>query len=752
MVESTAELLARVETKADSESKKADRALQESEERYHLLFEQSPIGISITTPDGIIIDSNKTMHAILGYSKEELKKINAADLYEKPEQRNALLEATKRYGASSDFSVRLKRKDGTSFDALMNVSQIHIRGKNLLQTTLQDITKLKKIEEMIRQSEEKYRNLFENAQDVIITHDLRGRISATNKAIEEYGLRQDQLIGKNILKFVSKKYWPKLVKQLSDIAQGNPTEGEIEVITPTGKRNAEYRSSPVRQEGKVIGVQTVIRDITERKKAEEAIRESEEKFKSIFESAADGLVYLDRLGSILDINRKALEIFGGARDELLGKNFTRIGIFSHKEILTLARNFAGILRGKTILLNVTIKNKNGQTISTECSASLLRINDKTMIAAVIRDVTERKKAELAILEGRERFESLFVKNPEATAHVDSKFEVLDVNPRFTELFGYTKEEARGRTLDSLIVPDGKIEEAKELNKKAVKGYVYHDTMRKTKNGALVPISVSAAPIVVQGMITGYVAVYKDIAHLKKTEEALTVMNEKLRVVGGLTRHDARNKLSLVTTNAYLAKRRLAENSEVRDYLEEIGAAVNDVVGIFDFAKIYEMLGVEKPTYIDVENTVNDVVSLFPTLKTVRVTNNCHGLKVLADSLLRQAFYNLVDDSLKYAQNLTQIKVYYERADNDHLKIIYKDNGAGIPFDKKPKLFQKGFTTGKGSGYGLYLIQKMMEIYGWTIEETGEPGKGARFVMKIPKFNKEGTKLYCLNTKVRVPLA
>jgi PAS domain S-box-containing protein len=370
-----------------------------------------------------------------------------------------------------------------------------------------------------------------------------------------------------------------------------------------------------------------------------------------------------------------------------------------------------------------------------------------MIAAVLRDISERKKMEEVLRQSEQKFKSLFERSPEALAYVDSKLEILDINPSFTELFGYTREEALGKDLDNLIVPADKENEAEELNEKAIKGNVHHDTVRKTKQGSLVPVSVSAAPITAQGVLTGHVAVYKDISHLKKAEETLTTMNEKLRVIGGLTRHDARNRLSIVTTYAYLLKECVAGNDEAKGYLGKIMGAVNDVVGIFDFAKIYEMLGVEKPTYVDVEKTVNEAVSLFPALEAVKVVIDCDGLTVLADSLLRQAFYNLIDDSLKYAQNLSGIKVHYERASDDHLRLIYEDDGGGISLDKKPMLFQRGYTSGKGSGYGLYLIQKMMEIYGWSIQEKGEPGKGARFVMEIPKLNKVGKVLYLLNAKV-----
>jgi len=747
MVEYASELSARVEAEDVLDTKVARRALRESEQRYRHLFRQFPIGVSITMSDGKIVDANKTLQTILGYSEEELKKINVRDLYEKPEQRRLLIKGLKRHGSMSDLLVRLKRKDGSTFDALISSSLVHVGGKSLLQTTVQDFTERKKIEDMLKESEEKYRNLFENAQDTIYTHDLKGKITTANKRVEEYGWRRDQFIGKNILDFVPRKYWPKLTKQLLNMTRGEPVEGEVEVITPIGKMTAEYKTSPIKHGERIIGVQTIIRDITERKKEEEATIESEEKFRSIFEGVAEGIVYVDKFGKILDANKKAVEIFGGCKEEIVGKRFTKIGIFTLKDTLALMRNFSEILRGKKTILNVEIRNKSLQVISLECSASLFKTGDRTMIAAVFRDVSERKKMEEALRQSEEKFKSLFERSPEAMAHVGPKFEILEINPRFTELFGYTPEEAMGKNLDSLIVPYDKTREAEDLGKKAFQGYIYHETVRRTNKGSLVPVSVSAAPIAVKGVLAGYVAVYKDISHMKKAEEALSIMNEKLRVIGSLTRHDARNRLTLVTTSTYLAKECLQGNEEVQGYLEKIGTAVHDVLDIFDFAKMYEMLGAETPTYIDVEKTVSDAASLFPSLKTVKVINQCRGLVVLADSLLRQAFYNLIDDSLKYAQSFTQIKAYYERADNDHLKLIYEDNGIGISLDKKPKLFQQGYTTGKGSGLGLYLIQKTMEIYGWTIQETGEPGKGARFVIEIPKHNKEGKELYRISEEI-----
>jgi signal transduction histidine kinase len=95
--------------------------------------------------------------------------------------------------------------------------------------------------------------------------------------------------------------------------------------------------------------------------------------------------------------------------------------------------------------------------------------------------------------------------------------------------------------------------------------------------------------------------------------------------------------------------------------------------------------------------VNEAVSLFPSLKDIKVINDCPSLTVLADSLLKQLFYNLIDNSLKYGEKLNRIRVYYEEKNSGHLNVIYEDNGVGIPQAAKPKLFDEGYTTGKGSG-------------------------------------------------------
>lgn len=230
-----------------------------------------------------------------------------------------------------------------------------------------------------------------------------------------------------------------------------------------------------------------------------------------------------------------------------------------------------------------------------------------------------------------------------------------------------------------------------------------------------------------------------LSTLESSQNKLHMTNEKLSVVGKLTRHDVRNKLSVIANSLYLIKKKTMKDPKATNHLNTIELAIDQIAKIFDFAKTYEMLGVEKLSYIDVEKYIHEI-AMFHGLSTVTLVNECSGLTVLADSLLKQLFYNLIDNSLKHGETVTSIRIYYEE-EKDKLMLIYEDNGIGIPEPEKERIFMEGY--GKGTGYGLYLIKKICEAYGWTIQETGDQKKGAKFVMTISKMDKNKNTNYYL---------
>jgi signal transduction histidine kinase len=222
-----------------------------------------------------------------------------------------------------------------------------------------------------------------------------------------------------------------------------------------------------------------------------------------------------------------------------------------------------------------------------------------------------------------------------------------------------------------------------------------------------------------------------LEYLSNQKDKVQALNEKLKVVGGLTRHDVRNQLMVANNNAYLLRKRIANQLDLVKYLEGIESAIKQCEKLFEFSRLIEKIGVEEPSEVNVEDCFNQAAGIMAKTE-VTVINNCSGLTVVADRMLTQLFYNLIDNSQKHGGSISQITLYYI-VDTGKTILYYEDNGVGIPEGDKERIFSEGYTTG-GSGLGLKLVKKMIESYGWTIQENGTPGKGARFQITIPTNN------------------
>ncbi len=257
-----------------TERKRAEEALKKSEEKYRLLLEQSPTGIITTNPEGKVLNANRAMETITGYSLEELRNIDIASIYESPEDRKKLLEGLSRFGVLGNYAVQLKRKDGTRYDALLNVARIHVGDTDIIQTVCVDITERKRAEEALRESEERFRAIFDNVADGILIADIEtGKFYSGNKAICQmlgYSLEELRNLGvtdihpEEDVVYNLGQFEKLLKRQISK-------SGDIRVKRKDGSVfYAEVNASPVTFRGKTYLIST-FRDITERKKMQEQL-------------------------------------------------------------------------------------------------------------------------------------------------------------------------------------------------------------------------------------------------------------------------------------------------------------------------------------------------------------------------------------------------------------------------------------------------------------------------------------------------
>jgi PAS domain S-box-containing protein len=324
--------------------------------------------------------------------------------------------------------------------------------------------------------------------------------------------------------------------------------------------------------------------------------------------------------------------------------------------------------------------------------------------------------------------------------------IIYISQRAIDFTGFTNEELEGRNMLDFLVPEDR-KRAIENMKRSFAGENIGSSEYALfrKDGTTYPTLVRTSRIIYEKKVTGLRGLVIEITERKKTEKALQeseihyrllaerehMTNEKLNVIGKLTRHDVRNKLSVVKANVYLLKKRVGGNPEAANCIAAIEQSVEQTESLLEFSRIYEQIGTEQLKTVDVEECFNEAASFFPDLQKMKVTNECHGFSVTADSLLRQLFYNFIDNSLKHGEKISEIQLHYMKEGNE-AKLFYEDDGVGISSANKPRTFSEGFTTGNGTGHGLYLAKRMMEVYGWKIEEAGEEGKGVKFVMTIPE--------------------
>jgi PAS domain S-box-containing protein len=566
-------------------------------------------------------------------------------------------------------------------------------------------------------------------------------VRVCKKAYEFLKRRPEELVGKPCYEVMhgTREPWPDCPHRKT-LATGKPESAEVD--DPHLGMPFLVTTSPIYDErGEFAQCLHIARDITKRKKTEQTLRASLDRYRSFIEVTGDLGWTANADGDVAEDIPSFREFTGQTYEEVKGWRWSKA--LHPDDLEHTARIWKDAIRRRSKYeVEYRLRRHDGVYRYFMARGVPVLKEDGSIrewVGTCI-DITERKRAEQESVESQQKFAALFSGNPEATVYTDTDMQIMDINPRFTSLFGYSPDEVRGKGLIGIVVPEDLAKEGRMLDKKATEGYVYHDTLRMRKDGSLIPVSVSAAPISIQGRLAGYIGVYKDISQLKNAETKLAMTNEKLRVIGGLTRHDVRNMLLIITGNTYLNRKKLKDNPEAIEGFKDVDSACDTIVRIFDFARDYERLGVEELNYVDVEDSVQKAASLFPDIDGIKIVNECRGLTVLADSLLRQLYYNLIDNSLKHGERVTRIRIHYLESE-DQLSLIYEDDGVGISSETKPKIFREGYTTGNGSGYGLYLIRKMMEVYGWTIHETGESGKGAQFTITIPRKNQAAKENY-----------
>jgi diguanylate cyclase (GGDEF)-like protein/PAS domain S-box-containing protein len=510
-----------------SERKRMEQQLTEREGLFHAIFDQASNGIELIDPDELrFVEANPAACRMLGYTHEEYVQLRLEDI-QVDLRGDALVMAVRQVEASggATFENRHRCKNGNILNVEVNARMLDVPGKRLLVGVWRDITESKRAVEALRESEEKLRGLYELSPLGIALTAMDGRYVEFNESFRHIcGYTEEELKALDYWSLTPSKYEADEARQLESVLNtGRYGPYEKECLRKDG------RMVPLRLNGMLVMgsdgqkyVWSIVEDITERKRAEAVLRENEAKYRLLFETANDGIFLHDATGFI-DCNEKGASLYGLTREEIIGLSPAKLaperqpdGRLS-SEVADII--FATALSGEPQQFEWRPLRADGAPLDVEITLNRVELEGSVCLQAVVRDITERKRAE----ENLRITASVFDNSQEAILITDADNVIIDVNPAFTFITGYSRDEVLGRNpkLLSSGYHDKAFYAAMWLSlqqKKSWRGEIWN----QRKSGETYAELLSIASICDgDGKAQRYVGVFSDISYIKEHEAELS---------------------------------------------------------------------------------------------------------------------------------------------------------------------------------------------------------------------------------------
>ncbi|MFX1253799.1 MAG: PAS domain S-box protein [Promethearchaeota archaeon] len=602
-----------------------------------------------------------------------------------------------------------------------------------------DIANRKRVKEKVHGTEIRFKMIVENSYDLISLSDLEPNLLWINPAWQNtlgYSLED---IG-NIFEKIHPDDRPRTLEILQLLQSKEKT-----VV-----RNLEYRIKT--KYGEYVDLETntqiidlagkdrilsIARDITERKKTEAIMQENQEKYRAILEGIEEGYFEVDIAGNFTFFNDNLCSILGYSKDELLGMNYRKYT--DEKTAKLVYQTFNIIFRtGKpTKAFDWEFIRKDGTRGFVEISASLITnvAGEPTGFRGIVRDITARKHIEMALRESEEKYRQL-VENSLQGIVIFQDGRIVFANKQLCEMSGYCLEELLAispEEVQALIHPEDRARvfenmQARMEGKPVPPRYEFRIIR---KNGTVYWLELFSTIIDYQGR-PAIQATQIDITERKQAEEKLRKaseevekLNESLRIINSILRHDLLNDLTVI--QGYLELQGIAKNE---DTIKEVFKITNKSVDLIIRMRELEYLVSRNETLnsYNLKQTVEDIVK---TYSTSNVEFNVEGnATILADHALTSIINNLIQNALVHADTeQIDIKII-EQKEFCELRII--DYGVGIPDMIKSEIFKPGFKYGKtgNTGLGLYIVKKVIERYGGAVWVEDNTPIGTTFVLKL----------------------
>ncbi|PKL68040.1 MAG: hypothetical protein CVV30_11900 [Methanomicrobiales archaeon HGW-Methanomicrobiales-1] len=748
-----------------------EQALRESEEKYRLLTEITDDVIYMIDMMGMITHISPRITRY-GYTPEEVISRNFTEFIAKEDVTKVVADFKKTVstGKSMVTTIRIRDKAG-------NLHWMEDNGAPVLDSSgsmvalsgiLRDVSGRVKAEEALRESEETFRAMVEQSGEGIIIVNFTGMLQfANNKAWDIVDYPTDKRITEtfNVLDIVSPGMRLNAVADFLKVSRGiDSFEVTYKIITfNKDERWVECIGKKISFRG-LPAMLLSIRDITQRRKTDEALRENEAKFRTIFDNSPYP-ISINSIpdGKFIEVNAAFLKSSGYVEAEVLGKSPVELGLLSLLDFGKLSGHL--LLSGKLENVPMVLRGKGEIGVHVQFSTIPITINNRSAIMTMAAEISKLKRVEEELLQKNEELRAAYEELAGADEELRQNFDELskkeqtlrESEEKFRALVEHSLDgilitdftgnllfanQAAGRIVDVPDIEQGiKKRNVLEFIAPEDKSRILHDFSQVAQGIDSYPvnyqvISASGRQIWIEAIgkrilfqdSPAILISMRDISSRKNMEVAMLRANKQLNLLSSITRHDINNQLQGLNGFVELLHAKMPDPS-FEDYFTRITEASDQISAMIRFTKEYEQIGVRAPEWHDIrklaDNAGKDVKTGKITLKNDLPANT----EVLADPLIARVFFNLVDNAIRHGGKITKIHFSFE-VRNGNRVIICEDDGDGVTKSEKEKIFDRGF--GKNTGFGLSISREILDITGMTIEETGKPGKGARFEITVPE--------------------
>ena len=718
------------------------RKLVASELRLRSLMEQAPVAISLSR-DGLGLYANPAWLNMFGLGRPEDAVGRAVEECFAPQCREESRERTRRRRSGLPVPVEFEsiglRADGTQFPMHVAVEQVQIEDGSASLAFVTDITERKRAETALQ----RYAAIVESSEDAILSTDLDGVVESWNPAAERlYGYAAVEMIGRGIA-----------------VVEPPERAGEQAALRERlvrGERPPPYETTRRRRDGslveiatnlspifdgagQLVGVSAVVRDITERKRVERELRESEEKFATAFR-ASPNLMAITRLadGLILDVNEGYARLLGYSRAESVGKTTTELPVWSDPADRA---TFTAVLEevGQVNDFETTLRRKDGTTLTVIDSARTLELQGERCVLSVVYDITERKRAEAALVESERRFRSIGDRMRLIGLSLDTAGRIIYCNDYFTEVTGWSREELLGSDYFSRFIPPGN--SALGIFEQAIAtGEVeaHHRNEILTRDGLRREIEWNNTLLRdPDGSLSGIVSIGEDVTERARAEQELLRSQEELRAFAGhlqSAREEERARMArgihdelgqmltaLRLDLAWLARR-------LREPTPAVKRKIAEMVAMTD-----ETIEAGRRIVADLRPPILDDLGLVPALQwyaehlakraALRIRLLTDGGEPKLDPGLAVTGYRIVQEALTNVARHAGARNAEVRVatGGGNLSIDVRDDGCGV---------SAAVATDPRS-FGIAGMRERVRSHGGTLEISGDPGAGTLVRVVIP---------------------